>query len=137
MLYCTALHCTALHCTALKRTNPKDPYLCISRLKTGPLVRPYCFASKPTLLLASQIYYLISIRHTQCSQNLMRIRFCKNVGIMRVHFLLKCGYYAGIKSQKCGYITEKMRVLCGYFKRCNTFSSLFYVYITVLFPLHV
>ena len=61
----------------------------------------------------------------QCSQNLMRVRFCKNAGIMRVHFLLKCGYYAGTKSQKCGYITEKMRVLCGYFKRCNTFSSLF------------
>ena len=60
----------------------------------------------------------------QCSQNLMQVRFCKNAGIMRVHFLLKCGYYAGIKSQNRGYITEKMRVLCGYFKMCDNFSSL-------------
>ena len=75
--------------------------------------------------------------YMQCSQNLMRVRFCKNAGIMRVYFLLKCGYYAGIKSQKCGYISEKIRELCGYFKRCDTFSSLFYVYKTVLFPLHL
>ena len=72
---------------------------------------------------------------SQCSQNLMRVRFCKNAGIMRVHFLLKCGYYAGITSQKCGYITKKMRVLCGYFKRCNTFSSLSLY--TKLFSFHI
>ena len=70
----------------------------------------------------------------QCSQNLMRVTFCKNAGIMREHFLLKCGYFAGFKSQKCGYITKKMRVLCGYFKMCNTFSSLFMY--TKLFSFH-
>ena len=31
-------------------------------------------------------------KQTQCSQNLMPVRFFKNAGIMRVHFLLKCGY---------------------------------------------
>ena len=42
----------------------------------------------------------------QCSQNLMRVRFCKNVGIMRVHFLLNAGIKAknvGILLRKCGY----------------------------------
>ena len=65
-----------------------------------------------------------NLEHLQCSQYLVRVRFSKNAGIMRVHFLLKCGCYAGIKSQKCGYITVKMRVLCRYFKRSDTFSSL-------------
>ena len=43
-----------------------------------------------------------SLEEMQCSQNFMRVRFCKNAGIMWVYFLFKCGYYAGIKSQKCG-----------------------------------
>ena len=46
----------------------------------------------------------------QCSQNLMRVRFCTNAGIMQVHFLLNGGIMkvlkaknAGISLRKCGY----------------------------------
>ena len=73
----------------------------------------------------------------QCSQNLMRVRFGKNAGIMRVHFLLKCGYYAGIKSQKCRYITVKMRALCGLFLKVRYLFFPFYIYKNTLFPLHL
>ena len=67
----------------------------------------------------------------------MRVRFSKNAGIMRVNFLLKCGYYAGIKSQKCGYLTEKMEVLCGYFKGAIPFPPFLCVQKCSLFTLFI
>ena len=72
----------------------------------------------------------------QRSQNLMQVRFCKNAGTIRVHFLLKTDIMRILKAKNEGILLKTCRYYVGISKGAMLFSPFLGIQ-TAIFPLYL